>query len=65
MAKLKIREIYETYSIKIRPGIIGTGTPSGKKSTKYFSLWKQTPMILFPIKKAKEKYKVRIKYQNK
>jgi hypothetical protein len=34
IAKLKIREIYETYSIKIKKGIIGSGTPSGKNNTK-------------------------------
>ena len=38
IAKLKIRDKYETYSIKIRKGIIGTGTPSGRNNTKYFSL---------------------------
>ncbi len=59
-AKLKIREIYEIYSIKIRPGIITVGIPSGKNKTKYFSLWKQIPIKLLPIKKASEKYKVRI-----
>ena len=37
-AKLKMREIYEIYSIKIRPGIITVGIPSGKNKTKYFSL---------------------------
>ena len=61
IAKLKIREMYETYSIKIRNGIIKIGTPSGKNKTKYFSLWKQIPIILFAIKKDSEKYKVKIK----
>jgi hypothetical protein len=37
IAKLKILEIYETYSIMIKKGIIITGTPSGKNKTKYFS----------------------------
>ena len=59
-AKLKIRERYETYSIRIRSGTIKTGIPSGKNKTKYFSLWKQAPIKLLPIKKAKEKYNVRI-----
>ena len=54
--------MYETYSIKIKIGIIKTGTPSGKNKTKYFSLWKQIPIKLLPKKKAKEIYKVRIKY---
>jgi hypothetical protein len=36
------------------------GIPSGKNKTKYFSLWKQIPIKLLPIKKASEKYKVRI-----
>lgn len=63
IAKLKIREIYDTYSIKIRKGIMGIGTPSGKNNTKYFSRWKQIPIKLLPIKKANEKYKVRIKYK--
>jgi hypothetical protein len=37
-AKLKILEIYEIYSIIIRPGTIIVGIPSGKNKTKYFSL---------------------------
>jgi hypothetical protein len=61
IAKLKIREIYDTYSIKIKKGIIETGTPSGKNKTKYFSRWKQIPIKLFPIKNANEKYRVRMK----
>jgi hypothetical protein len=40
---------------------MGTGTPSGKNRTKYFSRWKHTPIKLLPIKNANEKYKVRIK----
>jgi hypothetical protein len=34
IAKLKILEMYEMYSIKIKKGIISRGTPSGKKITK-------------------------------
>ena len=37
-AKLKILEIYETYSIKIKAGIRATGIPSGKNKTKKFCL---------------------------
>jgi hypothetical protein len=37
IARLKILEIYETYSIKIKNGIMVTGTPSGKNNTKKFS----------------------------
>lgn len=62
IAKLKILEIYETYSIKINKGTIGTGTPSGKNKIKYFSRWKHIPIKLLPIKNAKEKYRVRIKW---
>ena len=39
IAKLKILEIYETYSIKIKKGTIGNGTPSGKNNTKKACLW--------------------------
>jgi hypothetical protein len=60
-AKLKILEIYETYSIKIKKGIIMIGIPSGKNKTKYFSRWKHIPIKLLPIKKANEKYNVSIK----
>jgi hypothetical protein len=42
-------------------GINPTGTPSGKNKIKYFSLWKHKAIKLFPIKKANEKYTVRIK----
>jgi len=34
IAKLNILEIYETYSIKIKNGIIIRGTPSGKNNEK-------------------------------
>ena len=53
--------MYETYSIKIKKGIIIKGTPSGKNKTKYFSRWKHIPIKLLPMKNANEKYKVRIK----
>lgn len=62
IAKLNILEIYETYSIKIKNGIIITGTPSGKNKEKKCSLWKQIPIKLLPKKKAKEKKIVRIKW---
>ena len=62
-AKLKILEIYEIYSIIIRPGTIIVGIPSGKNKTKYFSLWKQIPIKLLPIKKANEKYNVSIMFK--
>lgn len=52
--RLKIREKYETYSIRISNGIINNGTPSGKNNTKYFSLWYKTPIIFVPMKKANE-----------
>ena len=52
--KLIIREKYETYSIRINKGIMNKGTPSGKNNIKYFSLWYKIPIILVPIKKAKE-----------
>lgn len=42
-------------------GINATGTPSGKNKIKYFSLCKHKAIKLFPIKKANEKYTVRIK----
>jgi len=64
IAKLKILEIYETYSIIIKKGIMIIGTPSGKNKTKYFSRWKHIPIKLLPIKNANEKYKVRIKFKN-
>ena len=38
-----------------------SGTPSGKNKTKKVCLRYRTPMILLPIKKATEKYKVIIK----
>jgi hypothetical protein len=38
MAKLKILEMYETYSIKIIRGIKINGTPSGRNKTNNFSL---------------------------
>ena len=63
IAKLKILEKYDTYSIIIIRGISATGTPSGKNKIKYFSLWKQKAIKLFPIKKANEKKTVRIKYR--
>jgi hypothetical protein len=39
IAKLNILEKYEIYSINMRKGTIGNGTPSGKNSTKKASLW--------------------------
>ena len=38
IAKLKILEKYDTYSIIMIRGISATGTPSGKNKIKYFSL---------------------------
>jgi hypothetical protein len=38
IAKLKILEIYEIYSIRISKGIIKIGTPEGKKILKKSSL---------------------------
>jgi hypothetical protein len=37
IAKLKILEIYDTYSIKIIKGINTKGTPSGRNKTNNFS----------------------------
>jgi hypothetical protein len=34
IAKLNIRDIYDTYSIKIKNGVIKSGTPSGKNRAK-------------------------------
>lgn len=62
IAKLKILEKYETYSIIIISGIKGVGTPSGKNKIKYFSLWKEKAIKLLPRKKESEKKTVKIKW---
>lgn len=62
IARLNILEKYDTHSIKTKTGIIMTGTPSGRNKAKYFSLCKQIPTKLVPIKNAKEKYSVKIRW---
>lgn len=49
--KLKIRAIYETPSIKIKNGMIGSGAPEGRN--KLFSCqWCVLPPIMFTPKKC-------------
>lgn len=50
IAKLKIRDIYDTYSININNGVIVTGTPPGKNKTKSSICDLNKPTILVPIK---------------
>lgn len=61
MAKLKTREKYETASIKVRNGAIASGTPPGIKRLPNSHSCLLHPMKLIPIKKLKEKKKVRTK----